>query len=71
MEILDCDQLLSSTLGDADPNELAGVLRALADPVGLKLVNVIVTSGEACAGDLPGVVDKTKATSTNWPRCVQ
>jgi len=62
METLACDQLLSSTLSDADANELARVLKALADPVRLKLVNVIATSGEACACDFPALVDKTQAT---------
>jgi ArsR family transcriptional regulator len=62
METLECDQLLSSTLNDADATELARVLKALADPVRLKLVNVIATSGEACACDFPALVDKTQAT---------
>ena len=62
MKTLDCDQLLSSTLSDADATELARVLKALADPVRLKLVNVIATSGEACACDFPVLVDKTQAT---------
>ncbi len=62
METLHRHQLLSSTLSDADANELARVLKALADPVRLKLVNVIATSGEACACDFPDLVDKTQAT---------
>jgi len=62
MEILDCGQLLSSTLSDEDANELARVLKALADPVRLKLVNVVAISGEACACDFPDLVDKTQAT---------
>lgn len=62
METLDCGQLLSSTLSDADANELATILKSLADPVRLKLVNVIATSGEACACDFPAAVGKTQAT---------
>lgn len=49
MWTFDCDQLLSSRLSDADAQEPARVLEALADPLRLKLVNVIATSGEACA----------------------
>jgi len=62
MEALDCDLLLSSRLSDADASELARVLKALADPVRLKLLNVIATSGEACACDFPALVGKTQAT---------
>lgn len=62
MESLQCDRLLSSTLSGQDAAELAQVLKALADPVRLQLVNAIATSGEACACDLPNVVGKTQAT---------
>jgi len=62
MEALECDRLLSSTLSGDDAAELARVLRALADPVRLQLVNTIARSGEACACDLPSVVGKTQAT---------
>jgi len=47
MKLLECDQLLLSTLSDSDIDELARVLRALAHPVRLKLVNTIATSVQA------------------------
>ncbi|NOX31498.1 MAG: helix-turn-helix transcriptional regulator [Actinobacteria bacterium] len=62
MKLLECDQLLLSTLSDSDADELARVLKALAHPVRLKLVNIIATSGEACACDFPSLVGKTQAT---------
>ena len=62
MHTLHCEQLLSSTLSDADAVELARVIKALADPVRLKLVNIIGTAGEACACDFPAVVGKSQAT---------
>ncbi len=49
METLDGGHLLSSTLSDPHSSELARVLKALADSVRLKLVNVIATSGEPWA----------------------
>jgi ArsR family transcriptional regulator len=57
-----CPPLLGPTLDDADAAELAAVLKALADPVRLKLVNLIAKSGEACACDLPMLLDRTQPT---------
>ncbi len=62
MEALECDRLLTSTLSGEDAVELARVLKAIADPVRLQLVNTIARSDEACACDLPSVVGKTQAT---------
>ncbi len=62
METLRCGQLLSATLTGDDAAQLAKILKDLADPVRLQLVNTIATSGEACACDLPDVVGKTQAT---------
>ena len=47
-----------------EASELAEVLRALADPVRLRLVSIIGTaeSGEVCACDLPVLVDRTQPT---------
>jgi ArsR family transcriptional regulator, arsenate/arsenite/antimonite-responsive transcriptional repressor len=44
--------------------ELAEVLKALADPVRLRLVSIIGTAetGEVCACDLPALVDRTQPT---------
>jgi len=59
-----CAPLLQSPLDEAQASDLAEVLRALADPVRLRLVSIIATaeSGEACACDLPGLVDRTQPT---------
>ncbi len=62
MEALECDRLLTSTLSGEDAVKLARVLKAIADPVRLQLVNTIARSDEACACDLPSVVGKTQAT---------
>jgi ArsR family transcriptional regulator len=49
-------------LGDDDAVELASVLKALADPVRLKLVSVIAANGEGCACDFPAVTGKSQPT---------
>jgi ArsR family transcriptional regulator, arsenate/arsenite/antimonite-responsive transcriptional repressor len=62
METLHLEQLMSSTLSEAGGDELAGVLKALAHPVRLRLVNIIAAAGEGCACDFPAAVGKTQAT---------
>ena len=59
-----CTPLLQSALDEAQATDLAEVLRALADPVRLRLVSIIGTaeSGEVCACDLPALVDRTQPT---------
>ena len=59
-----CPGLTSAPLSESDANELADVLKALADPVRLRLVSLIAASpdGEACACDLPALVERSQPT---------
>ena len=57
-----CPPLLGATLSDVDADRLAVVLKALADPMRLKLVNLIAEAGEACACDLPEAVGRSQPT---------
>jgi len=57
-----CCTPLSDSLSDDEASELAGVLKALADPVRLKLVSVIASNGEGCACDFPAIVNKSQPT---------
>ena len=59
-----CAPLLRSALDEKQASDLADVLKALADPVRLRLVSIIGTaeSGEVCACDLPVLVDRTQPT---------
>jgi ArsR family transcriptional regulator len=59
-----CAPLLRAPLDEAQAAELADVVKALADPVRLRLVSIIATaeSGEVCACDLPTLVDRTQPT---------
>lgn len=59
-----CVPLLRAPLGEAEADDLAELLKAVADPVRLRLVSIIATaaSGEVCACDFPGLVDRSQPT---------
>lgn len=59
-----CGSVSGDALTDIQSNELAAALKALADPVRLRLVSIIATSttGEVCACDLPGSLDRSQPT---------
>lgn len=59
-----CPPLTAGVLDEDAATELAGVLKALADPVRLRLVSAIAAaeSGEVCACDLPELLGRTQPT---------
>ena len=59
-----CTPLQTSPLTEADAEELAGMLKALADPVRLRLISFIAATenGEACACDLTEPTGRSQAT---------
>lgn len=59
-----CSSLLGAPLDDAAATDLADTLKALADPVRLRLVSIVATAdtGEVCACDLPGLVGRSQPT---------
>lgn len=64
VDALCCSPVTAGMLEESEAVELAGVLKALADPVRLRLVSVIASasSGEVCTCDLPVLVDRSQAT---------
>lgn len=56
--------VLESPLDDVQAHELAAQLKALADPVRLRLLSMIATAptGEVCACVLPEVLDRSQPT---------
>jgi ArsR family transcriptional regulator len=62
-----CSPLTGGRLDEAAAVELAGVLKALADPVRLQLVSIVAAApeGEVCACDLPALVDRSQATTSH------
>ena len=59
-----CDPLSSGALSHDDAVELAKILKALADPIRLRLVSIIAASpsGEVCTCDLPELLDRSQPT---------
>ena len=59
-----CGSVGGDALTEAQATELAAALKALADPVRLRLVSIIATSptGEVCACDLPDSLDRSQPT---------
>jgi ArsR family transcriptional regulator len=59
-----CTPLQTAPLAEADAEELATLLKALADPVRLRLLSLIAAAdeGEACACDLTGPTGRSQAT---------
>jgi ArsR family transcriptional regulator, arsenate/arsenite/antimonite-responsive transcriptional repressor len=63
-ELMCCTPLLEAPLDEAAAVELAEMLKAVADPVRLRLVSIVAAAdaGEVCACDLPGLVDRSQPT---------
>jgi ArsR family transcriptional regulator len=59
-----CTPVTAGRLGEDEAVELAGLLKALADPVRLRLVSILAAapSGEICACDLPAELDRSQPT---------
>ncbi|MFW2382235.1 MAG: metalloregulator ArsR/SmtB family transcription factor [Acidimicrobiales bacterium] len=57
-----CAPITDTPLSEADADALARSLKVLADPIRLRLVSIIATSGEACACDLPAMLDRSQPT---------
>jgi len=57
-----CPPLLTGPVDDDSAAELALVFKALADPVRVKLVNIIANANEACACDFPELLGKSQPT---------
>lgn len=64
VEAVCCSPVTAGVLSEAEATDLANVLKALADPVRLRLVSVIAAAptGEICACDLPALVDRSQPT---------
>jgi ArsR family transcriptional regulator, arsenate/arsenite/antimonite-responsive transcriptional repressor len=64
MEAICCSPVTAGRLSEAEAADLAAVLKALADPVRLRLVSIIASAaaGEICACELPGLLDRSQPT---------
>lgn len=59
-----CATLRTPRLSEESAEELAGVLKSLADPVRLRIVSLVASagSGELCACELPELLDRSQPT---------
>lgn len=57
-----CAPILDNVLSAHDAEELAATVKALADPIRLRLVSIIASAGEACACDFPDALGKSQPT---------
>jgi ArsR family transcriptional regulator, arsenate/arsenite/antimonite-responsive transcriptional repressor len=64
VQMLCCAPVTGGRLDEAAAVELAAVLKALADPVRLRLVSIVATApaGEVCACELPELLGRSQAT---------
>lgn len=64
MTELFCPPVTGAVLDEEQAAELAGLLKALADPVRIRLVSLIAAAaaGEVCACDLPAQLDRSQST---------
>jgi len=62
LPVLCCPPGLEPTLAEAEADELATLLKAVADPVRLRLITLIAQAGEACACDLPELLGRSQPT---------
>jgi ArsR family transcriptional regulator, arsenate/arsenite/antimonite-responsive transcriptional repressor len=62
-----CVPFLDQPLDESSAEALADLLKALADPVRLRVVSIIATSpgGEVCACDLPELLDRSQPTMSH------
>lgn len=57
-----CAPIAQDAIGVEDAAVLATMFKAVADPVRLRLLSIIATSGESCVCDLPELVDRSQPT---------
>ena len=57
-----CGSVVTDALDEADAHALAHAFAALADPVRLRLFNLVATAGEMCSCDLEEPLGKSQPT---------
>jgi ArsR family transcriptional regulator len=62
-----CPALLGQPLNEEQAEELTGLLKALADPIRIRLLSIVAASptGEVCACDLPDKLRRSQATMSH------
>jgi len=63
-----CSSVVEAPLGETEAGELAQVLAALADPVRLRLLSLVVAQGEVCSCDLEAPLGRSQPTVSHHTR---
>lgn len=63
-----CTPLTQASLSEAEADELAPVLAALADPVRLRLLSIVAAEGETCSCYLEEPLGKSQPTVSHHTR---
>lgn len=68
-----CSPMVREPLGEADAKSLAGMFKALSDPVRLRLLSFVASheGGEACVCDLAGPFDVSQPTISHHLRVLR
>jgi ArsR family transcriptional regulator, arsenate/arsenite/antimonite-responsive transcriptional repressor len=67
-EKLCCPPLTDAPMTEAEADQLASILTALADPVRLRLLSIVAAQGEACSCNLEGPLGKSQPTISHHTR---
>ena len=65
-----CAPLLSAPLDESDAEELASAFAALSDPVRLRLLSLIASSGEVCSCDMIAPLGKSQPTISHHTKAL-
>jgi ArsR family transcriptional regulator, arsenate/arsenite/antimonite-responsive transcriptional repressor len=63
-----CASLTEAPLTEPDAHELAGLLSALADPIRLRILSLLVANGEICSCDLEQPLGRSQPTVSHHTR---
>ena len=65
-----CPSIATVTLTERDAEQLARRFAALADPVRLRLLNLVATNGEICSCELEGPLGKSQPTISHHTKAL-
>jgi ArsR family transcriptional regulator, arsenate/arsenite/antimonite-responsive transcriptional repressor len=65
-----CPSLVAAPLSEADADDLARVFGALADPVRLRLLSLIIDAGEICSCDMLEALGKSQPTISHHTKAL-
>jgi ArsR family transcriptional regulator len=65
-----CSPVLASPMAEAEAEQLARILGALADPIRLRLLSLVAAGGEICSCDLEEPLGKSQPTISHHTKAL-